>query len=156
MVVSKGPTTFFCNTATLSTLKPSGIQGSGWATLCPGRFFLALEVGRENSRPTYKASEKRPGDEVGEWCNPWKVFLNQLPRQDITYPHLASERNTRAKKKTEWLKNLMQSAKQLREMTKFKVLWRTWTQYNFLFLIRTWTSSPTNSKRSYLGYLMQI
>ena len=34
-----------------------------WATSSPGHFSLALEVGR----PTSKAREKRPGDEVGRW-----------------------------------------------------------------------------------------
>ena len=37
-----------------------------FSTSSPGRFSLALEVRRAFSRPTSKAREKRPGDEVEE------------------------------------------------------------------------------------------
>ena len=38
-----------------------------FSTSSPGSFSLALEVGRAFSRPTSKAREKRPGNEVEEF-----------------------------------------------------------------------------------------
>ena len=74
---------------------------------------------------------------------PKRFFCNKPPSQVIKYPHLASEwelvRSTRTiKKKKNWIafEKVMQSAKQLRKMTKFNVLWRTWTPDNFLFSTR--------------------
>ena len=52
----KRPTTFVGNTATLSILKPSGIQSRGVRNLVPRALFPGFFS---------KAREKRPGDEVG-------------------------------------------------------------------------------------------
>ena len=49
-------------------------------TSSPGRFSLALEVGREKLRPTSKAREKRPGDEVAhdpEWARADLLFSRE-------------------------------------------------------------------------------
>ena len=68
--VSKGPTIFF-NTATLSTLKPSGIQGRGVSNLEARALFPGFGGGAGIFPPHLQSQGKAP------WGRGWGV--NAIP-----------------------------------------------------------------------------